>query len=256
MSQNPSLPFSLAGQTALITGGGSGIGLGSARCLAALGARVIVAGRREQELAAAVQAIGPSAAFQILDVTDLASIPGTAQRLREQHGPIGILVNNAGINLKKPYADTNDEELIRLLQTNVVGANSLTHALLPQLRESGRGSVIFISSMAALFGLNLVTAYSISKAALTGAVRSLAVELGPENIRVNAVAPGWIETEMTRKAFEQDQPRKQKIINRTALGRMGQPDDIGWAVAYLCSPAAKFVTGTILPVDGGASIGF
>jgi gluconate 5-dehydrogenase len=249
-------PFSLTGQTALITGGGTGIGLAAAKCLAACGARVIVAGRREKELAAAVAAIGPAASAQVLDVGDLKSIPRIVAELRAQHGPIGILFNNAGINLKKPFAETNDAELLSLLQTNVVGANSLTHALLPQLRECGHGSVVFTSSMAAIFGLPKVTAYSIAKAALSGAVRSLAAELGEYNIRVNAVAPGWIETEMTRRAFEHDQPRKQRILNRTPLGRMGEPADIGWAVAYLCSPAAKFVTGTILTVDGGASIGF
>ena len=249
-------PFNLTGQTALITGGGTGIGLAAAKCLAACGARVIVAGRRAKELAAAVTAIGPAASAQVLDVGDLKSIPRIAAELRATHGPIGILFNNAGINLKKPFAETSDAELLTLLQTNVVGANSLTHALLPQLRESGHGSVVFTSSMAAIFGLPKVTAYSISKAALSGAVRSLAAELGEYNIRVNAVAPGWIETEMTRRAFEHDQPRKQKILNRTPLGRMGEPADIGWAVAYLCSPAAKFVTGTILTVDGGASIGF
>lgn len=249
-------PFSLAGQTALITGGGTGIGLAAAQCLAACGARVIVAGRREAELTKAVAAIGPAASAQVLDVGDLKSIPGLVAGLRERHGPVNILVNNAGINLKKPFAETNDAELLSILQTNVVGANALTHALLPQLRESGRGSVVFTSSMAAIFGLPKVTAYSIAKSALTGAVRSLAVELGAENIRVNAVAPGWIETEMTRKAFANEPARKEKILNRTPLGRMGEPADIGWAVAYLCSPAAKFVTGTILVVDGGASIGF
>lgn len=249
-------PFSLTGQTALITGGGTGIGLASAQCLAACGARVIVAGRREAELAKAVATIGPAASAQVLDVGDLKSIPGIVARLRDRHGPVNILINNAGINLKKPFAETNDAELLSLLQTNVVGANALTHALLPQLRESGRGSVVFTSSMAAIFGLPKVTAYSIAKSALTGAVRSLAVELGGENIRVNAVAPGWIETEMTRKAFANEPARKQKIIDRTPLGHMGEPADIGWAVAYLCSPAAKFVTGTILVVDGGASIGF
>lgn len=253
---NQPAPFSLAGQTALITGGGTGIGLATAQCLAACGARVIVAGRREAELAKAVAAIGPAASAQVLDVADLKSIPGVVAGLRAQHGPVNILINNAGINLKKPFAETNDAELLSLLQTNVVGANALTHALLPQLRESGRGSVVFTSSMAAIFGLPKVTAYSIAKSALTGAVRSLAVELGAENIRVNAVAPGWIETEMTRKAFANEPARKEKILNRTPLGRMGEPADIGWAVAYLCSPAAKFVTGTILVVDGGASIGF
>jgi NAD(P)-dependent dehydrogenase (short-subunit alcohol dehydrogenase family) len=249
-------PFSLTGRTALITGGGSGLGLATARCLAACGARVIVAGRREAELTAAVAEIGERASAQVMDVTDLASLPGLAAELGRRHGPIGILVNNAGINLKKPYAETNDGELQRILQTNVIGANALTHALLPQLRDSGAGAVVFLSSMAALFGIPYVTAYSISKAALTGAVRALAVDLGGDGIRVNAVAPGWIDTAISRKAFAGDPARKGKILARTPLGRLGDPTDIGWTIAWLCSPAAGFVTGTIIPVDGGASIGF
>jgi NAD(P)-dependent dehydrogenase (short-subunit alcohol dehydrogenase family) len=248
--------FSLQGQTALITGGGTGIGLAIAQCFAACGAKVIVAGRREAELTAAVTTIGGNTAAQVLDVTDLASLPIVARRLQAAHGPVGIVVNNAGINLKKPYAETTDDELQRILQTNVVGANALTHAMLPQLRESGTGSVVFISSMAALFGIPKVTAYSISKAALTGAVRAMAVDLGTDNIRVNAVAPGWIDTAMSRAAFANEPARKEKIIARTPLGRLGETSDIGWTVAWLCSPAAKFVTGTIIPVDGGASIGF
>jgi gluconate 5-dehydrogenase len=253
---NTPAAFSLQGRTALITGGGTGIGLAVAKCLAASGAKVIVAGRRASELANAVAEIGPQAAAQVLDVTELAAIPAAVAKIRATHGPVGILINNAGINLKKPFAETNDAELVSILQTNVVGANALTHALLPQLRESGAGSVVFISSMAALFGIPKVTAYSISKAALTGAVRALAVELGADNIRVNAVAPGWIDTEMSRRSFAGDPARKEKILARTPLGRLGDPTDIGWTVAWLCSPAAKFVTGTIIPVDGGASIGF
>jgi gluconate 5-dehydrogenase len=253
---NTPAAFSLQGQTALITGGGTGIGLAVAKCLVASGAKVIVAGRREPELAKAVAELGPQAAAQVLDVTNLAVIPAAVAKLRAAHGPVGILINNAGINLKKPFAETNDAELISILQTNVVGANALTHALLPQLRESGAGSVVFISSMAALFGIPKVTAYSISKAALTGAVRALAVDLGTDNIRVNAVAPGWIDTAMSRAAFANEPARKEKIIARTPLGRLGETSDIGWTVAWLCSPAAKFLTGTIIPVDGGASIGF
>lgn len=253
---NPSSPFSLSGQTALITGGGSGLGLATAKCLAACGARVILTGRRETELATAAAEIGELASAQVVDVTDLASLPRVAEQLGREHGPIGILVNNAGINLKKPYAETQDEELLRILQTNVVGANALTHALLPQLRASGSGSVVFLSSMAALFGIPQVTAYSISKAALTGAVRALAVDLGSDGIRVNAVAPGWIDTAMSRQAFAGDPARKAKILARTPLGGLGEPSDIGWTIAWLCSPAAKFITGTIIPVDGGVSIGF
>jgi len=249
-------PFSLAGRTALVTGGGTGLGLAIARCLAACGAKVIVAGRREAELKAAVAEIGPLAAAQVLDITDLAALPAAAEQIRATHGRVDLLVNNAGINLKKTFADTTEAELQSILQTNVVGATALTRALLPQLRESGAGNVVFISSMAALFGIPKVSAYSIAKAALTGAVRALAVDLGGENIRVNAVAPGWFDTDMSRRAFAGDPARKEKVIGRTPLGRLGDPADVGWAVAWLCSPAAKFVTGTVIPVDGGASIGF
>ena len=251
-----SSPFSLSGQTALITGGASGLGLATAKCLAACGARVVLAGRREKELTTCVAEIGELATAQVMDVTDLASLPSIAEKLGDTHGPIGILVNNAGINLKKPYAETNDEELLRILQTNVVGANALTHALLPQLRANGKGSIVFLSSMAALFGIPQVAAYSISKAALTGAVGALAVDLAGDGIRVNAVAPGWIDTAMSRKAFSGDPVRKEKILARTPLGCLGEPADIGWTIAWLCSPAAKFITGTIIPVDGGVSIGF
>ena len=251
-----SSPFSLSGQTALITGGASGLGLATAKCLAACGARVVLAGRREKELTTCVAEIGELATAQVMDVTDLASLPSIAEKLGDTHGPIGILVNNAGINLKKPYAETNDEELLRILQTNVIGANALTHALLPQLRANGKGSIVFLSSMAALFGIPQIAAYSISKAALTGAVRALAVDLAGDGIRVNAVAPGWIDTAMSRKAFSGDPVRKEKILARTPLGCLGEPADIGWTIAWLCSPAAKFITGTIIPVDGGVSIGF
>lgn len=251
-----SSPFSLSGQTALITGGASGLGLATAKCLAACGARVVLAGRREKELTTCVAEIGELATAQVMDVTDLASLPSIAEKLGDTHCPIGILVNNAGINLKKPYAETNDEELLRILQTNVIGANALTHALLPQLRANGKGSIVFLSSMAALFGIPQIAAYSISKAALTGAVRALAVDLAGDGIRVNAVAPGWIDTAMSRKAFSGDPVRKEKILARTPLGCLGEPADIGWTIAWLCSPAAKFITGTIIPVDGGVSIGF
>lgn len=248
--------FSLQGRTALITGGGSGLGLATAQCLAAGGAKVILGGRRAKELDEAAAAIGAAASAQVMDVTDTASLPGLAAALQEKHGPIGILVNNAGINLKKSFVETDEAELNRILQTNVVGAMALTRALHPQLKAASGGSVVFISSMAALFGIPWVSAYSISKSALTGAVRALAVEFGADGIRVNAVAPGWFDTAMTQRAFASDPARKAKVIGRTPLGCLGDPADIGWAVAYLCSPAAKFVTGTVLPVDGGASIGF
>ncbi len=248
--------YSLAGRTALITGGGTGIGLAVAKCLAASGAKVILGGRREEPLQTAASEIGELASIQVMDVNDTAAAPVLAATLREKHGPIGILVNNAGINMKKPFTETTEADTLSVFQTNVMGGLALARALHPQLKEAGQGSVVFISSMAAVMGIPLVSAYSVAKSAITGAVRAMAVEWGADGIRVNAVAPGWIDTAMSRRAFEGDPARKQKILTRTALGCLGDTEDVGWSVAYLCSPAAKFVTGTIIPVDGGASMGF
>ncbi len=248
--------YSLSGRTALITGGGTGIGLAIAKCLAASGAKVVLGGRREEPLQIAAAEIGELASIQVMDVNDTAAAPALAETLREAHGPIGILVNNAGINMKKPFTETSEEEMLGVFQTNVMGGLALARALHPQLKESGQGSVVFISSMAALMGIPLVAAYSVAKSAMTGAVRAIAVEWGTDGIRVNAVAPGWIDTAMSRRAFEGDPARKEKILTRTALGCLGDTEDVGWSVAYLCSPAAKFVTGTVIPVDGGASMGF
>jgi len=122
--------------------------------------------------------------------------------------------------------------------------------------ERKHGNILFTASMASLFALPLVIAYSAAKSAYLGMVRTLATELGTSGIRVNAIAPGWIDTPMLRKAVFSDQKRIDKILGRTPMNKFGDPEDIGWAAVYLCSPAARFVTGIVLPVDGGASIGF
>jgi NAD(P)-dependent dehydrogenase (short-subunit alcohol dehydrogenase family) len=248
--------FSLHGKTALITGGGSGIGLAVARSLAGAGARVVLTGRNEAQLAAAAESIGASASWRRLDVTDTAGTPAAVETLQAETGGIDLLINNAGIHLKKPFVETSEVELLAVFQTHVAGALALTRAVVPAMRAAGGGSVVFISSMAALFGIPKVLAYSVAKSALTGAVRALTVELGEDNIRVNAVAPGWIETEMSRRALDGDPARKERILTRTPLRRLGTPAEIGGAVAFLCSPAGSFITGTVIPVDGGVSIGF
>lgn len=248
--------YSLDGHTALVTGGGTGIGRAVTQCLVAAGARVIITGRRADVLQETAAEFGPAVIPHVMDVTATAEIAPAVKQLTATHGPITILVNNAGIHIKKPFVETTEEEILRVFQTHVMGALALSRALEPGMRTAGGGSIVFMSSMAALFGIPKVSAYTVAKSALTGAVRALAVELGEANIRVNAVAPGWIETEMSRKALDGDPARKAKILGRTPLGRLGDPSDIGWAVAYLCSPAARFVTGTVVPVDGGASMGF
>jgi gluconate 5-dehydrogenase len=250
--------FDLSGETALITGGGTGLGLGMAQCFAQAGAKVVLVGRREAELKRAAAGIGSLASYVAADITRLDRAGELVRRASEAAGgsSVTILVNNAGVHLKKPADQTAPEEFNAVLQTHVLAAHALTAAALPGMIERRRGSILFTASMTALFGMPLVVAYSAAKSAYLGMVRSLAAEVGPHGVRVNAIAPGWIESEMLRKALAGDEPRTQKILSRTPMHRFGDPHDVGWAAVYLCSPAARFVTGVVLPVDGGASIGF
>ena len=249
-------PFSLKGEIALVTGGGSGLGFGISSCFAKAGAQVVLVGRRADVLERAVKALGKAAIPERHDVTQLDGAETLIGRVTRRVGPVSILVNNAGIHLKKPATETTAEEFNAVLQTHVVAAFSLTRAVLPQMFERKHGCILFTTSMAALFGIPLVSAYSAAKAAYLGLVRSLATEVSPRGVRVNAIAPGWIESDMMRGALDSDPARAKKILARTPMNCFGTPEDIGLAATYLCSPAAGFVTGVILPVDGGASIGF
>jgi gluconate 5-dehydrogenase len=248
--------FSLAGEVALITGGGSGLGLGMAQCFVAAGARVVLVGRREEVLKNAAQQLGVGATYEVHDVTQLDQAAALVEKIDKWVGPVSILVNNAGIHLKKAAVATTPEEFNAVLQTHVVAAFSLSRAVLPGMIKRKHGSILFTASMTALFGMPLVVAYSAAKSAYVGTVHALAAEASKDGVRINAIAPGWIESEMLHKALSGDPERSQKIISRTPMKKFGAVEDIGWAAIYLCSPAAKLVTGVVLPVDGGASIGF
>lgn len=248
--------FRLDGQLALVTGGGTGLGFGICQALSQAGARVVMTGRREDVLRDACQQLGSPAGYLRHDVTDLSTIPALVQRIEEEFGPLDILVNNAGNHLKRPAVDTSDADLASILQTHLLGAFALSRECGRRMTGRRRGSIIMIASMSALFGIPQVTAYTAAKSALTGLTRALAVEFSPHGVRVNTIAPGWIDTMLSRKAFEGDPARKQRILDRTPMGTLGEILDVGYAAVYLSSPAAKFVTGIVLPVDGGASIGF
>jgi gluconate 5-dehydrogenase len=248
--------FRLDGRTALVTGGGSGLGLAIARSLAEAGARVVLVGRQESTLSAAAATIGPHAGWAVHDVNEHGKTAAFAAAVTAQHGPVDILVNNAGVHLKKPALETDVAEFQRILDVHVLGAHALVQAFAPGMVERRAGSILFIASMASLFGIPRVVAYSAAKSAHLGMVRTLATELSPSGVRVNAIAPGWIETAMSRKAMQGDPERERKILGRTPLGRFGTPEDVGLAAVYLSSDAARFVTGAVLPVDGGVSIGF
>lgn len=248
--------FSLQGQQVLITGGGTGIGFAVARAMHAAGARVLIVGRREAELAAAVKTLGDRAAYYVHDITQVDHASALVERIARDHGPITSIVNNAGIHLKKPAIDTTPAEFQSVLTTHILGAHALCRAIVPGMIERRHGTVIFMASMASLFGIPMVVAYAAAKSAMIGMLRTMATEWSEHGVRVNAIAPGWIETEMSRKALDGDPNRKRKILSRTPMAKLGDPTDVGWAAVYLASPASKFVTGAVLPVDGGASMGF
>lgn len=255
-TQNQPEAFRLDGEVALITGGGTGLGLGIARCMVAAGAKVVLVGRTEASLAKAANELGDAAEFELHDVTDVGAAPALHDRACGYFGPITTLVNNAGIHLKKRAVETTEAELMEVFNTHVTGAYALCRAVAPSMIEKKHGSILFIASMASLFGIPYVAAYTVAKSAYVGLVRALTVEFSQDNVRVNAIAPGWIESRMMLNALDGDPERKKKILGRTPLNRFGAAEDVGQAAVYLASPAAAFVTGVILPVDGGASIGF
>ena len=190
------------------------------------------------------------------DITQFDAAPALIEHITREYGSITSLVNNAGIHVKKPVLDTTIDDFQKVLNTHILGAHALCRATVPPMIERKHGNVIFMASMASLFSIPQVVAYAAAKSAMIGMIRTMATELSPHNVRVNAIAPGWIETAMSRKALDGDPARKNKIISRTPMARLGEPSDVGWAAVYLTSAAAKFVTGSILPIDGGVSMGF
>jgi NAD(P)-dependent dehydrogenase (short-subunit alcohol dehydrogenase family) len=243
-------------RVSIVTGGGSGIGLAIAEKFTKSGIATIIVGRNEEKLEKASARLGECCYPMICDVSNLASIPALIEKVIMKFGQIDILVNNAGINMKKDFTDVTDEEFQQVITTNLCSVFAVSREVVKEMLKKGSGSIINISSMAAQYGLPRVIAYSASKAAIDGITRAMAVELSPKGIRVNAIAPGFIETDMTAKALNADPERKQKVFGRTPMGYMGKPDDIGEAALFLASDAAKYITGVVLPVDGGNSIGF
>ena len=241
---------------ALITGGGSGIGLAIAEKFVQDNILTIIIGRNPQKLEAARTRLGPLCHPIIQDLDDLPSLPGLIQGIVDKYGRIDILVNNAGINQKKDFTEVTDEEFDRVLHTNVKGVFALSREVVKAMIPNGSGNIINISSMASQYGIPKVIAYTASKSAIEGMTRAMAVELSPKGILVNCIAPGFIATDMSSKALNGDEERRQKVFSRTPLGRLGEPADIGDAALFLASAQAKYLTGVILPVDGGNSIGF
>jgi NAD(P)-dependent dehydrogenase (short-subunit alcohol dehydrogenase family) len=227
------------GKTALVTGGATGIGLGIGRAMAAVGMRVIAAGVDAANDEAGIE-------FRRLDVTSQSQVEALAATLEH----LDILVNCAGIIRRD--AEFEMPTFLEVLDVNLAGTMRLCTGCRPLLRES-RGCIVNMASMLTFFGGPRVPAYTASKGGIAQLTRSLAVAWAPEGIRVNAVAPGWISTPLTQ-ALQDDEQRSAPILSRTPLARWGTPEDVAGPVIFLCSKAAAFVTGVVLPVDGGYSI--
>jgi 2-deoxy-D-gluconate 3-dehydrogenase len=249
--------FQLAGKVAVVTGGNGGIGLGMARGLARAGATVVLAGRDAGKSAAAVQdltAEGLKADAIEANVTDEGAVAQLFQQLMLRHGRLDILVNNAGTNIRKAPHDMSLDEWHEVMDTNLTSAFLCCRAARALMKEAGGGKIINIGSMLSIFGAPYAPAYGASKGGVVQLTRSLATAWAADNIQANAVLPGWIDTNLTRKAREQVQGLHERVLARTPAGRWGVPADLAGIAVFLASSASDFITGTAIPVDGGYSI--
>ncbi len=248
--------FDLTGQVALVTGGGSGLGFATAKCLAAAGAKVVITGRRKEVLEKSCAEIGENVFYYVADITETEKAKELIDRIVADYGSIDILVNNAGRHCKKEVADITNQDFRDVMDVHLYGSFALSQAAIPYMREKKHGNIIMISSMSAVLGMTKVCVYGSAKSAMLGLMRSLAGDVSADGIRVNAIIPGFIDTPMFHQAVDHDIPRQQKILGHTPMQSYGKPEDIGWAAVYLASNAAGFVNGTVITVDGGCAIGF
>jgi 2-deoxy-D-gluconate 3-dehydrogenase len=249
--------FDLTGKVALVTGGNGGIGLGMAQGLAKAGARVVIAARNAQKSAAAVEALktlGSNSFALAGDVTNEESVQALFDQLAVRCGRLDILVNNAGTTVRKPVDQLALAEWNQVMDTNLTSAFLCCRAAHPHLKAAGGGKIINIGSMMSIFGAPYAPAYGASKGGIVQLTRAMAASWAEDDIQVNAVLPGWIQTELTDGARAQVPGLNERVIARTAAGRWGQPEDLAGIAVFLASAASNFVTGTAIPVDGGYSI--
>ena len=249
--------FDLTGRVAVVTGGNGGIGLGMARGLAQAGAAVMLAARnvaKSQDAVKALEAAGARAAMVRVDVTSEASCREMIAKTVERFGRLDILVNNAGTNIRKQPQEYTLQEWHTVLETNLTSAFLTSHAAYPAMLRAGGGKIINVGSMMSIFGAPFTAPYAASKGGIVQLTKALATAWAKDNIQVNAVLPGWIDTDLTRKAPEQVPGLHERVVARTPAGRWGTPDEHAGVAVFLASPASAFVTGTAIPVDGGYSV--
>ncbi len=250
--------FTLQGKIAIVTGGNGGIGKGIARGFAGVGGDIVIAARNQAKTGEAVREIEEESGVRVLgvqvDVRKEEQIEAMAAQVLDTFGRIDILVNNAGINIRKMPQDYLAAEWDEVLDANLRSAFLCSRAVYPGMKEGDGGKIINIGSMTSLFGGAKLAPYGTSKGGIVQLTRSLAVAWAPDNIQVNAILPGWIDTDLTRQARKDLAGLNERVLARTPVGHWGEPDDLAGAAIFLASPASNFVTGVALPVDGGYSI--
>jgi 2-deoxy-D-gluconate 3-dehydrogenase len=248
--------FDLTGRAALVTGGNGGIGLAMATGLAEAGAAVMIAGRNADKNARAVEALkqaGAKAAAIEVDVTEEAACHAMVQATVKRFGRLDILVNNAGTNIRKQPQDYSLAEWRQVLDTNLTSAFICSQAVYPAFKQAGGGKIINIGSMMSIFGASFVAPYGASKGGIVQMAKAFATAWAKDNIQVNAVLPGWIDTDLTQQARRDVPGLHDRVLARTPAGRWGVPRDFAGIAVFLASAASDFVTGAAIPVDGGSS---
>jgi 2-deoxy-D-gluconate 3-dehydrogenase len=249
--------FDLTGRVAIVTGGNGGIGLGMARGLAQCGAKVMVAARDPAKNAAAVEelsGLGVEAAAVEVDLTQETSCKAMVRATVERFGRLDILVNNAGTNIRKQPEDYTLAEWHQILDTNLSSAFMCSQAAYPAMKAAGGGKIIMIGSMMSIFGASFSGPYAATKGGIVQMAKAMACAWGKDNIQVNSVLPGWIDTTLTRGARRDIAGLEERVVARTPAGRWGEPDDFAGIAAFLASPCSDFVTGAAITVDGGYSV--
>jgi 2-dehydro-3-deoxy-D-gluconate 5-dehydrogenase len=247
--------FDLTGKVAIVTGGNGGIGLGMAQGLAQAGAKIAVVGRNAEKSALAAQQLADEAKVETLVVTaDLGQadqVERVAAEVLDRFGRIDILFNNAGINIRKPPQELTLDDWHTVLDVNLTSAFVLSKAVYPAMKRAGGGKIINIGSMTSIFGSSFAPAYATSKGGIVQLTKSMALAWAPDHIQVNAILPGWFDTELTEKARQEIPGLHERVLARIAHGRWAKPADMAGTAVWLASPASDYVTGIVVPVDGG-----
>lgn len=241
---------------AIVTGGNAGLGFATAKKLCDNDIITYIIGRNKEKTEKACYDLGENARLRIFDLKEVNQIPALIKDIVDEAGQIDMLVNNAGINMKKDFLEVTNEEFQNIFNTNVLSVFTISREVAKEMKKQESGNIINISSMAALYGIPKVIAYTASKAAIEGMTRAMAVDLAPFGIRVNCIAPGFIRTDMSEKALNNDSERKNRVLSRTPMAKLGESSDVADAVYFLASTESKYTTGVSIPIDGGNSIGF